>query len=351
MLKSSKQKKIKFPPRKNFAFLLSVLVLVYIVAPPDPFKWVGMALCMFSTIANDSIQTIGTFLSSNRGVPWWKLWLYISILFVITALCSWFMYAGRLDFGQLKSIPYTQKHTLLHFLAPATLILLTYNKIPCSSTFLLMSIFASQRTIGSMLTKTILGYIMGITTSFLLWEYLVKVYGKNLFLFEENGNFWRNVQWASSGLLFISWLTSGISNLVIFLPRVFNVYNLVLLLMLGLTMLAFTIYNRGGPIEEIVSHKSGMDNLKITSITNILYAVILLGVIHSSKVPMSTSWVFIGILAGQEMAFIALKGGKKLTLKEKYKAASKSLIRDFVLASLGILMSLIFALVNGIYYG
>ncbi|NJK88521.1 MAG: hypothetical protein HC923_03395, partial [Myxococcales bacterium] len=46
-------------------------------------RWVGFAFAGYAATANDSIQTIGTFLSSNQHRPWWMLWIYIAGLFVV----------------------------------------------------------------------------------------------------------------------------------------------------------------------------------------------------------------------------------------------------------------------------
>ena len=36
----------------------------------------GFTLAAYSVVGNDSIQTLGTFLTSNEDKPWWVLWLY-----------------------------------------------------------------------------------------------------------------------------------------------------------------------------------------------------------------------------------------------------------------------------------
>ena len=36
----------------------------------------GFTLAAYSVVGNDSIQTLGTFLTSNEDKPWWVLWLF-----------------------------------------------------------------------------------------------------------------------------------------------------------------------------------------------------------------------------------------------------------------------------------
>ena len=45
-------------------------------------------LAAYSIIGNDAIQTIGTFLSSNRNRPWWVLWLFTATILVIVLYLS-----------------------------------------------------------------------------------------------------------------------------------------------------------------------------------------------------------------------------------------------------------------------
>ena len=36
--------------------------------------WLGFILAGYAVVGNDSIQTLGTFLSSNEDKPWYVLW-------------------------------------------------------------------------------------------------------------------------------------------------------------------------------------------------------------------------------------------------------------------------------------
>ena len=65
----------------GFLFLLTGALYPY----PSVAMWIGFVLAGYSAIANDSIQTIGTFIASNAHRKWWHLWLYIGLIFVIIA--------------------------------------------------------------------------------------------------------------------------------------------------------------------------------------------------------------------------------------------------------------------------
>ena len=87
---------------------------------------IGFLLAAYSVIANDSLQTLGTFLSVNQDVAWWKLWLAASTIMIVTLGNGWYLNRGDLAFGRLTEIlwPYGE-FTVWHVIAPASLRVLT----------------------------------------------------------------------------------------------------------------------------------------------------------------------------------------------------------------------------------
>ncbi|MDZ7772138.1 MAG: hypothetical protein U5K31_05265 [Balneolaceae bacterium] len=91
-------------------------------------RWVGFALAGYSAIANDSIQTIGTFLASNEDKKWWVLWLFIGGIFLVTVSYSWVVYDGDVSHQRLASKGFSEapsSFTFLQVAAPIFLLLLT----------------------------------------------------------------------------------------------------------------------------------------------------------------------------------------------------------------------------------
>lgn len=344
-------KKISFLSKKNSTFLLLVLALIIILSPMDVrLKWLGLALSMFSTMTNDSIQTLGTFLSSNSKVKWWKMWLYIGSLFTITMLIGWFGFNHELDFERLYDIPYNSHINIMHFIAPILLIILTCNKVPVSTTFLILSVFSTQDVLGFMLVKTFAGYILSFIFSFALWTFFHKFFKK---IFEDKSESrmrkWRIFQWASSGALWVAWLLQNTSNMVVYIPREITAYGLILIILLGLAMIGFTIYNRGGPIQEIVNEKTDISNIHSTSMINLNLAIMILIMTYIGTIPIATTWIFIGILGGRELS-LARDGDSQLSsLKDRNKAAIKFILKDLALAGFGIAVSLIFYFLNTLF--
>ena len=67
--------------QKNELIIPSILtVICWIVYPyPAIAMWTVFFLAAYSAIANDSIQTIGTFIASNSDKKWYYLWIYMEI--------------------------------------------------------------------------------------------------------------------------------------------------------------------------------------------------------------------------------------------------------------------------------
>ena len=339
-----------FLSKKNLAFLALIFCIVLIFSPDTHIiQWVGLYLTMFSTMSNDSIQTIGTFLSSNAKVKWWILWLYIVSLFVFMVLFGWIYYDHILDFHRLSTIPYDPNLNIMHLLAPVLLIFLTCNKISVSTTFLILSVFSSQNTITFMLIKTFSGYCVAFFVSFLLWFFLLKFFEKQFYtLNSKNTKIWIVLQWISSGFLFCSWLTQNIPNTIVYIPRLINLHSLILFIILGICTIGFTIYNKGGPIQDIVDKKTDISNIKATTIINSTFAIIILLMNQINKIPVATTWIFLGVLGGREMGLIKYEKND-LPLKTKFLIAQKAILKDLIYACLGIAISLIFYMISETY--
>jgi phosphate/sulfate permease len=75
---------------------------------------------------------------------------------------------------------------------------------------------------------------------------------------------------------------------------------LSLVLLLGL--LAYIFYQGGGNIQKIVTSKTNVQDIRSAAFINVIYGIILLIFKEANNLPMSTTWVFIGLLAGRELA-------------------------------------------------
>ena len=131
------------------------------------------ALAGYSVIANDSIQTLGTWMASNRNIKWYWLAIFASVILTGTILYSWGVNAGDISYGRLAKIPYVEVEWY-YALAPLILVILTRLGIPVSTRFLLLTTFASSIIFEKMLMKSFLGYVLAATVAYFFLLLLCK---------------------------------------------------------------------------------------------------------------------------------------------------------------------------------
>jgi hypothetical protein len=127
---------------------------------------------------------------------------------------------------------------------------------------------------------------------------------------------WTVFQWITSGTLWSVWIMQDAANIAVFLPRSLNIWEFLgfaFYIFLGLGVL---FYLRGDRIQKVVTEKSDVRDIRAATIIDFVYAIILYVFKIQSNIPMSTTWVFIGLLAGREiaMSFTDARGkGKSLS--------------------------------------
>src|SRR5690606_28449929 len=114
---------------------------------PAIAMWVGFAFAGYSAIANDSIQTIGTFIASNENKKWYWLWAFMGSIFIYTVTYSWIQFDGDVSYQRLatkglEKAP--ESFVYLQLAAPIILLLLTRFRVPVSTTFMLLSVFSAS---------------------------------------------------------------------------------------------------------------------------------------------------------------------------------------------------------------
>ena len=327
---------------RGFLVFVSVAFLVSALTAdmPDIARWVGFLLAGYAAVANDSIQTIGTFIASNKDQAWWKLWLFIGGIFLLTVVWSWVQFDGDVTYQRLAAKGFETAPSEFSFLtvaAPVFLIILTRLKMPVSTTLLLLSSFATKGSgIGKVLMKSFMGYGLAFVIAMVVWLSLTKAF-ERWFTGEAHPG-WRVAQWLASGLLWSVWIQQDAANIAVYLPRQLNVVELAAfagVIFIGLGIL----FRMGGErIQQIVEEKSDVFDLRPATIIALVYAVILFYFKIHSKVPMSTTWVFLGLLGGRELAMTLRGSGER-----SVGAAVKMMTRDAALAATGLAVSLILA--------
>ena len=92
----------------------------------------------------------------------------------------------------------------------------------------------------------------------------------------------------------------------------------------------------------MVNEKKGVEDVRSATTIVFVYAIILYVFKIVSKVPMSTTWVFIGLLAGRELA-CALRRKMKHSNEAPFKAARKMVLKDLKAVSIGFIFSIVLA--------
>ena len=265
------------------------------------YMYVGFLLAAYSVIANDSIQTLGTFLASNKAhFKWYTLWIAASIMMVFTIVYGWVNYDGDISYGRLTRIPF-QEVQWYHAMAPAILLLLTRKGIPVSTTFLVLSAFASFTVLEKVLMKSIVGYGVAALSAYVIWVVLERYINEKQD-HPEHVKFRRVGQWITSGWLWFAWLQHDMANIAVFLPRQLMVGDLMMVLISSVAILGYVFYTGGGRIQEVVINKHGTRFARSSTIINLVYAFILFFFKELNDLPMSTTWVFVGLLTGRELA-------------------------------------------------
>lgn len=306
---------------------------------------IGFLLASYSVIANDSAQTLGTFISSNMKVfKWYWLWLATSAVLIVTVVYGWIVHNGDISYGRLEKIPY-QPVQWYHALAPMILVFLTRYGIPVSTTFLVFSTFATTMVLEQMLIKSIVGYGVAAMCAYLFWLVVSRIINEKYDKVKKEHRLrWRILQWLSTGLLWGSWLMHDLANIAVFLPRQISLELLIGILVLLCGWLAYIFATNGGAIQKIVLEKSGTRFIRSATIIDFVYAAILIYFKEVNTIPMSTTWVFVGVLTGRELAIATT-----YRAQYRFRYVFPIIGKDFLKMMIGLAISV--ALVMAIHYG
>ena len=304
---------------------------------------VGFCLAGYSVIANDSVQTLGTWIASNREkFKWYTMWAAASAVMIGTMVYGWYAYDGDISYGRLTKIPF-QEVQWYHALAPLALVALTKKGIPVSTSFLVLSAFASTFVLEKMLLKSVVGYGLAAIVAYTLWFIISNFFNESRDIKEENKKYWRIGQWFTTGFLWFTWLSHDVANIAVFLPRQLSVVELIGVITFFTIGLGWIFYQQGGKIQQIVLDKQNTKYVRSATLIDLVYAFLLLYFKQINNIPMSTTWVFIGLLCGRELAL-----NTYLTKKGNLKQVFPIVAKDFLKLLVGLIVSV--AIVLLIHY-
>ncbi|PQJ69158.1 hypothetical protein [Polaribacter butkevichii] len=307
--------------------------------------YLGFILAAYSVVGNDTIQTLGTFLSSNERKKWWVLWIFAGSILTITLIYGYFTHNGDVSYGRLSKYPLPEPFAWYYILPPIVLMILTRTGIPVSTSFLILTFF-NEKNLTDMVLKSMSGYLVAFGTAIVLYLIISKTVEKKFIenpITNSQKNIWTALQWLSTGFLWSQWLIQDFANIYVYLPRSLNIWELAGSLIIILGLLAFIIASKGGAIQSIIRSKTNTVDIRAATLIDFTYGIVLFYFKELNNVPMSTTWVFIGILAGREIA-LNLVLRKNDARKEMFKSLGKDLFK----VSIGLIVSIL--LVYGVKF-
>ena len=291
---------------------------------------VGFIFAGYAVIANDSVQTLGTWIASNNQRFNWKvLWGFASAVLLYTLWFGWYTNGGDISYGRLNKIPF-QEIQWYHAMAPGLLLILTRIGIPVSTSFLVLSAFASTFVLEKMLMKSMMGYAVAAMAAYLIWIGVCKILDEYDAVKEENKKYWRIGQWITTGCLWFTWLGHDMANIAVFLPRVIPWDLMVAISLLFVVGLGFMFREGGGKIQQIILEKHNTRYVRSATIIDGVYFIILWFFKELNDIPMSTTWVFVGLLCGRELAMATMVGDGK------FKVVFPLITKDFFKMMIGL---------------
>ena len=309
------------------------------------YLWVGFLLASYSVIANDSVQTLGTWIASNsERFRWYILWSAASTVLLFTLWYGWSVNDGDISYGRLNKIPW-QPIQWYHAVAPLILVALTRFGVPVSTTFLVLSAFASTVVLEKVLMKSALGYLVAAAAAYLIWMVVAKFWESKKDIPESHDRYWRVAQWCTTGWLWFTWLSHDMANIAVFLPRQVPTEAMILISIIFVGGMGYMFYERGGKIQEVVLSKTNTKYVRSATLVDLIYSLILWYFKGYNDIPMSTTWVFVGLLAGRELAFATIND------KYKFKTVFPLVGRDFFKMMIGLSLSIVIVLaIHGISF-
>ncbi|MEL7006822.1 MAG: hypothetical protein AAFN93_29475, partial [Bacteroidota bacterium] len=261
----------------------------------------------------------------------------------IVLIYGWYENNGDVTYGRLIGDPdtngfdnpkYKEPKDIEGFgwpylLPPVVLLIITRFGIPVSTSFLILTFF-NPKNLYDMVVKSMSGYLVAFTAAIIIYAIISKGLEARFQRTEpskKETKWWTIAQWASTGFLWSQWLIQDFANIYVYLPRQVEFSTLILTLLVFLILIGYIFYSKGGAIQAIVKAKTNTTDLRSATIIDLTYGVVLFFFKELNNVPMSTTWVFIGLLAGRELSIRYVGLGKidRATLAD----LSKDLLKVF----------------------
>ena len=269
----------------------------------------------------------------------------MGFIFVGTVTYSWITYGGDVSYQKLTEKGFAeapQDFGFLQLFSPVALLILTRMRIPVSTTFLLLNVFATDaNAMLNVFQKSLCGYLIAFCVAILVWNLTARF--ANRYFKNRPGPAWTVLQWVTSGLLWSVWLMQDASNIAVFLPRKLDLLTFFIFIGFIFSGLGILFYLKGDRMQKLVSEKAGIADIRAATLVDFVYMSILFYFKNLNNLPMSTTWVFIGLLGGRELSISLAKKQAKKRRKSLQKSL-KFIRKDVQHALVGLMISIILAI-------
>ena len=187
--------------------------------------------------------------------------------------------------------------------------------------------------------KSMLGYAVAGVAAYLIWFALTRVIDEGKSIKDSHKKWWSVGQWITTGFLWWTWLSHDMANIAVFMPRQIPVEVMVIISTVFVGGLAWMLQKRGGKIQEIVIQKRNTKYVRSATLIDLFYFVILYIFKEVNDIPMSTTWVFVGLLTGRELAVASFRQ------KDEIKKVFPMVSRDFLKLMIGLAASVVIVLI------
>jgi len=314
----------------------------------SPLQALGFLLASYAVLGNDALQTLGPFLAANRGrIPRGWQALFLGAVLVVVLLLGWVRGEGDPAWGRLACFTLPERFAWPDLIPPLAVLLLTQAGAPVSTSFLVLTAFQGSN-LPALLIHSLAGYGAAFLTGCLAYAAPTLIWppveaaadhgAEVLTATPPSPPLWLTLQWLATGWLWSQWLIQDLANLYIYLPRHLNGAAMAVSLVVLCTGLCLLVGQDGGAIQGVLASKRATQDPRATTVITSLYGLILFGLARWSPVPLSTTWVFLGLLGGRELA---------LTWRERDPKAMglvRTLGPDLLKAGLGLGVSVAVAL-------
>jgi hypothetical protein len=332
-------------------------------------------MASLAVMGNDALQTLGPFLASQRGRgnrPWQGLVLAGVLCAVL--LWSWAAGGGDPAWGRLDHFPLPDPFRWRDLVPLVALVVLTRLGIPVSTSFLVLTAMAPPQ-LGAMARKSLAGYGVAFAVGALAYGLLApwlegppappsispstsspstsspvplaplaplatEAAPPHAPLAPRWGGPipWQGLQWLATLALWSQWLVQDLANIYVYLPRRLCLAELLATLVVLCGAVALVVALGGGPLQGRLRSKSSLEDARATTVLSLLQGAVLVAFLGGDRLPMSTSWVFLGLLAGREVGLGCRGRGRQAP------AVARDLSLDLLRAGVGLATSLAVAL-------